>query len=202
MGIAATVGPIGLLCIQRTINEGRIAGLASGLGAATADALYGVVAAFGLTVISAFLVDQRTALALAGGILLLYFGVRTFLSQPAQVAANVADYTSGSIASAYVSTLLLTLTNPMTILLFVAIFAGAGVAQTGSGGAGSDWAGAMLLVAGVFLGSAAWWLSLTTLVSLLRKRVTPAIMLWINRVAGLVIFIFGIVALFVATTGT
>jgi threonine/homoserine/homoserine lactone efflux protein len=193
VGIAAPVGPIGLLCIQRTLSEGRIVGLASGMGAATADALYGVVAAFGLTVISAFLVDQRTALALVGGAMLLYFGVRTFLSKPAQEAARPEGYEGGSIASAWASTLFLTLTNPMTILMFLAIFAGAGVAQ-----AENDWTGALLMVIGVFLGSAAWWITLTLLVSLLRKRITPAILLWINRVAGIVIFVFGIVALYVA----
>lgn len=197
VGIAAPVGPIGLLCIQRTLNDGRVAGLASGLGAATADALYGVVAAFGLTVISAFLVDQRTALALVGGAMMLYLGIRTFLAKPAAEAAQPSGYVRGSLASAYASTLLLTLTNPMTILMFLAIFAGAEVAQTGG-----DWIGPLLMVVGVFLGSAVWWITLSTLVALLRKRITPAILLWMNRAAGILLFAFGVVALVVATTGT
>lgn len=194
VGIAAPVGPIGLFCIQRTLSEGRIAGLASGLGAATADAAYGMVAAFGLTAVSAFLVDHRAVLAVAGGAMLLYLGARTFLAKPAAVAARPQGYVAGSVLSAYSSTLLLTLTNPMTILMFVAIFAGAGVAQ-----AGGDWVAALWMVVGVFLGSAAWWVGLTTLVTGVRKRITPTVLLWINRAAGILLFGFGVAALVVAT---
>lgn len=196
VGIAAPVGPIGLLCIQRTLSEGRLVGLASGLGAATADATYGMVAAFGLVAVSALLVDQRTLLALVGGAMLLYLGVRTILVKPAVETASPAAYATGNVASAFASTLVLTLTNPMTILMFAAIFAGAGIAQRAG-----DWFGALLMVLGVFLGSAAWWVLLTTLVAWLRRRITPAAMLWINRTAGLMLVVFGIVALVLATNG-
>ena len=124
--IAAPVGPIGLLCIQRTIANGRTSGLVTGLGAATADGLYGVVAAFGLTAISSFPVGQQFWFRLVGGIFLLYLGTKAFLSKPAGKAATSSQ---GSLFSAYGSTVFLTITNPMTILSFAAVFAGLGLAR-------------------------------------------------------------------------
>ena len=185
--IAAPVGPIGVLCIRRTLADGRRHGLVSGLGAATADALYGCVAGFGLTFVSSFLVDQQVWLRIAGGVFLCYLGVRTWLAQPAEAAVQ----TGGSgLPAAYASTLLLTLTNPVTILAFAAIFAGLGIAATGG-----DYASAGLLVLGVFTGSAMWWLILSGAVSLLRGRLTPARLRRLNRLSGLVITGFGLAAL-------
>jgi threonine/homoserine/homoserine lactone efflux protein len=187
LAIAAPVGPIGLLCIQRTLNGGQWLGLISGLGAATADAIYGCVAGFGLTLIAAFLVNQRFWLSGLGGLFLLYLGVRTFLAQPADKAA--ALHQTG-LLSAYGSTLFLTLTNPMTILSFVAIFAGLGLVSNG----GDYWAAA-LLVLGVFCGSAAWWLLLSGGVSLLRGKINQGALQWINRIAGVVIVGSGLLTL-------
>jgi threonine/homoserine/homoserine lactone efflux protein len=184
--IAAPVGPIGVLCIRRTLAEGRAVGLASGLGAAAADAAYGLVAAFGLTAISSVLVGQRFWLGLLGGLFLLYLGARTLLARPAEQPAHAAS--GRGLVGAFLSTLALTLTNPMTILSFVAIFAGLGVA------AGADY-GAALLVGGVFLGSAAWWLTLSLLVGALRSRFDARAMLWVNRLSGVIILGFGLVAL-------
>lgn len=181
--IAAPVGPIGLLVIQRTLNDGRLVGLLSGLGAATADAIYGAVAAFGLSLLTAFLVEQQLWLGLAGGLFLCYLGVRTITTPPATQAAEVE---SRGLFAAWSTTLALTLTNPMTILAFVAIFAGAGL-TTASG----DTLAALLLVTGVFLGSAAWWLLLSGGVALLRGFVTPRTLRWINWFAGGVIVAFG-----------
>jgi threonine/homoserine/homoserine lactone efflux protein len=126
--IAAPVGPIGLLCIQRTIANGRRSGLVTGLGAATADGLYGAVAAFGLTTISGFLVGQQIWLRLIGGLFLLYLGSRTFLSKSAERAASSIHK---NLFRDYASTVFLTITNPMTILSFAAVFAGLGLASTG-----------------------------------------------------------------------
>jgi threonine/homoserine/homoserine lactone efflux protein len=187
--IAAPVGPIGVLCIRRTLAEGRIYGLVSGLGAATADATYGSVAGFGLTFISTFLVDQGIWLRLIGGLFLLYLGVRTFTSHPA-VTSSSEGKRDKSLLAAYASTLGLTLTNPATILSFAIVFAGLGLA-TGS----SDYADATLLVVGVFLGSASWWLLLSGGVSLLRSRFTYTGLWWVNRVSGIIITGFGIIAL-------
>lgn len=185
--IAAPVGPIGLLVIQRTLNDGRLVGLFSGLGAATADAIYGALAAFGLSLLTVFLVEQQMWLGLAGGLFLCYLGVRTVTAPPAERAAAVA---SRGLLGAWSTTLALTLTNPMTILAFVAIFAGAGLA-TASG----DTLAALLLVTGVFLGSAAWWLLLSGGVSLLRRFVNAQTLRWINWIAGGVIVAFGVLAI-------
>lgn len=185
--IAAVVGPIGLLCISRSLQRGFFYGFVTGLGAATADGIYGSIAAFGLTLISAFLVSQQAWIRLLGGFFLLYLGARTILSRPAQQAAQTK---SGGFFTTYASTLLLTLTNPLTILSFAAIFAGLGVGLVSNSGGT-----ALLVVLGVFCGSAIWWLLLSGGVSLLRTRMVPRWQTWINRGAGTAIAIFGIVAL-------
>ena len=184
--IAAPVGPIGVLCIRRTLTNGRVVGLLSGLGAATADASYGAVAAFGLTAVSGFLIGQRGWIQGIGAAFLLYLGIRTLLSQPKDAAATA---TTRSLAGAYTSVVLLTLTNPATILSFVAIFAGLGLANTASA-TGS----AALMVLGVFFGSALWWLLLSTGVSLVRERFTPRAMRWVNIFSGCVLIGFAVVA--------
>ena len=188
--IAAPVGPIGVLCIRRTLTEGRASGFLSGLGAATADALYGCVAGFGLTVISGFLIDQRFWIQLIGGIFLLALGIKTLRSVPAERAAAA----SGSgLAASYASTLLLTLTNPMTILSFAGIFAALGVADTGG-----DLSAAARLVLGVFSGSAAWWLILSGGVGLLREKLSAGLLHWTNRLSGVILLVFGAIAVWQA----
>jgi threonine/homoserine/homoserine lactone efflux protein len=181
--IAAPVGPIGVLCIRRTLADGRATGLAVGLGAVTADAVYGAIAGFGLTAVSSLLVRQQGALRLVGG---LYLGVRTFLARPADDAARAGG--SGRLG-AFTATFGLTLANPATILSFVAVFAGLGIAGAGS------WREATVLVAGVFLGSALWWLMLSGTVGALRSRLDLRALRWVNRVSGLVLLAFGIAAL-------
>ena len=186
--IAAPVGPIGVLCIRRTLSDGRSIGLLSGLGAATADMFYGSVAAFGLTAIQNALVTRQFWLHVVGGLFLIYLGIRTFMTKPSDSAALAPERSSWW--AAYLSTLGLTLTNPATILSFTVIFAGLRLAES----AGS-YTSAAALVAGVFLGSATWWLTLTAVVSLFRERFTARWMLWVNRIAGTVIFAFGAAAL-------
>ena len=185
--IAAPVGPIGVLCIRRTLAEGRASGFATGMGAAAADGLYGVIAAFGLTWITAALVAHQQWIRVIGGLFLLYIGVRTFLARPAQEAASVRGT---GLGGAFGSTFLLTLTNPMTILSFVAVFAGLGL---GAGVHGP--AAAAQMVLGVVLGSAAWWLLLSGAVGALRGRFSPGALRWVNRVSGTVISTFGVLAL-------
>ncbi len=187
--IAAPVGPIGVLCIRRTLAGGRASGLVSGLGAASADAMYGMVAAFGLTFISSFLIDQKIALRLIGGAFLLYLGVRTLRAEPAEQTQAIVKEDSTLIA-AYASTFILTVTNPMTIISFAAIFAGLGIAS-----ANGNYLTAATLVVGVFLGSALWWLILSGGVAVLRSRVNAFTLRWVNRVSGVVISAFGIIAL-------
>ncbi len=186
--IAAPVGPIGVLCIRRTLAQGRSVGLATGLGAATADALYGSVAAFGLTLVSDFLIAQRFWFQLIGGVFLLYLGVRTLLTQPADEPANASG--KGSVG-AYSSTFFLTVTNPMTILAFVAVFAGFQVVIPPG-----DYLAPLALVVGVLSGSAAWWLLLSGGVSLLRAKFDRRAMRWVNRISGIIIVAFALAALF------
>jgi threonine/homoserine/homoserine lactone efflux protein len=188
ISIAAPVGPIGVLCIRRTLAEGRLSGLVSGLGAASADAIYGIIAGFGLTFISGFLVAQQTWLRLLGGLFLCYLGIRTFLSPPPEDPEKVQNQ---GLLGNYLSIFFLTLTNPMTILSFAAIFAGLGLAERAEG-----YISAGLMVLGVFSGSATWWLVLSLGVGFFRERVTPQWMSRINRFSGLIIIIFGILAIF------
>lgn len=185
--IAAPVGPIGVLCIRRTLADGRAAGLVSGLGAATADAIYGCIAGFGLTFISHFLVSQQIWLRLVGGLFLCYLGIKTLLSKPAEQAAHAK---ATGLLGAYASTFFLTVTNPMTILSFVAIFAGLGLASTSG-----NYRSASILVLGVFLGSALWWLLLSGGIGLFREKFTTTGLQWVNRISGLIITGFGLLAL-------
>jgi threonine/homoserine/homoserine lactone efflux protein len=183
--IAAPVGPIGVLCIQRTIKHGRLSGLFTGLGAATADMLYGCVAAFGLTVVSEFLVGQQLWLKGIGGAFLLYLGAKTFFSKPSQ---KVAAQAHKGLVPDYLSALVLTLTNPMTIFSFIAIFAGLGVGSLG-GGTAPLW-----VVAGVFIGSALWWLILSYAAGLFRKKFDVSALAILNKISGLIIVLFGVFA--------
>ena len=193
--IAAPVGPIGVLCIRRTLASGRLAGLLSGLGAATADAFYGLLSAGSLTVISGFLIGHQAWLRLVGGVFLGYLGVKTFLTRPAAVLENGSEPKAISRLKDYSSTLLLTLTNPMTILSFAAIFGGLGLGSPSGGSAPAGFMPAASLVGGVFLGSAAWWTLLSSGLSLLRQKVSGGLLVWVNRISGLVIAGFGAAAL-------
>lgn len=187
--IAAPVGPIGLLCINRSLTGGFAAGFVSGLGAASADGIYGILAASGLAALCSLLVSGQQVIGLLGGAFLCCLGVKVF--RTAAFSGESARATEGSLAGNYLSTLALTLTNPMTILSFTAIFAGLGLGSTAGGTAG-----ALCLVLGVFSGSATWWLFLAGATSLFRKRLSPAVMTWVNRTAGVILTAFGLTTVF------
>ena len=183
--IAAPVGPIGLLCIQRTLARGRWSGVLSGMGAASADALYGCIAGFGLAALAGLLLAWQTELQIGGGLFLLYLGGKTWRTPPAMAQAQVQPTRAGLLGD-YLSTLALTLTNPVTILAFLGIFAGLGLAAEQRDFAAAGW-----LVSGVFLGSLLWWLLLAGTVGLVRGRLTPTRLGWINRASGAFIAGFG-----------
>ncbi len=187
LAIAAPVGPIGVLCIRRTLVDGQLAGVVSGLGAATADLIFGSVAVLGLAALADLMVGVSFWSRLLGGSFLCYLGLRTLRERPAAQPANTS---ARGLLGAYSSTLLLTLTNPASIILFVGMFAGLGAASDAKG-----YGEGFLLVAGVFVGSAGWWISLSGAVGLLRGRVTPAALRWVNLMAGVIILGFGVVAL-------
>lgn len=183
--IAVPVGPIGILCIHRTLAKGKSHGLVSGLGAATADTLYGSIAALGLTIVSSFLIDHQLWLRLIGAIFLSCLGLKILLSKPAQDTENPNKI---NFAADYTSTFFLTLMNPMTILAFVAIYAGLGITCT-------NYASSALLIIGVFLGSCLWWFLLTSIASIFNKKFTDDKMIWLNRASGTIIILFGIILL-------
>ena len=183
--IAAPVGAIGLLCIQNTLSGGVGLGLASGLGAATADMMYGLLVVFGMRTLATFLLAYRAILTLFGGLFLCYLGIKKFFAKPALHAAHISK---GTIARTYGVTFLLTLTNPATIIDFIALFTGLSIDFFG-------YSQALYFIAGVFLGSAAWWLLLCFSVSLFRKKVSLHVLQWINYCAGIMIFSFGVWAL-------
>jgi threonine/homoserine/homoserine lactone efflux protein len=184
ISIAAPVGPIGILCIRRTLAEGKLQGFLSGMGAASADMVYGAIAAFGLTLVTDLLMENQFWLRIIGGCFLLYLGGKTFFEIP---AAHAAQTNQNGFFGAYISTFFLTMTNPMTILSFVAIFA----ATMPKGATNSP----IMLVAGVFAGSATWWLALSLGIGEIRNRLHQNFMMWINRGSGLIIVIFGVIAL-------
>lgn len=173
--LAATVGPMWVLCFRRTVAHGALAGLVSGMGIAVADGFYGAVAAFGLTAVSGVLLRHSFWIGLVGSAFLVYLGVKTLLARPA--LENSSEEKTGH-ANAFLSTLGLTLANPPTILAFAAIFAGLGLVSD------ADYGTATLIVAGVFLGSAAWWAILAAGAGWLRGRVRPALARAINVVSG------------------
>jgi threonine/homoserine/homoserine lactone efflux protein len=185
--VATPVGPIGLLCIQRTLSEGKMHGLVSGLGAATADAIYGLIAALGLTFISKILVEEQFWLRLVGGLFLCYLGGRTFLSKP---AGQTSSANAPSHISNYGSTFLLAFTNPITILVFIAVFAGLSVVSSGT-----HYFSVGLAVTGVFIGSALWWFMLCGAAGILHGRISYGILTGLNRISGIIVTVFGLVIL-------
>jgi len=180
--LAATVGPMWVLCFRRTIEQGALAGFVSGMGIAVADGFYGAVAAFGLTAISGVLLKYSFWIGLVGGVFLLYLGVKTLLARPEMSAASASPT---GLLPGFLSTLGLTLANPPTILAFAAIFAGLGLVT-------SDYATAALVVLGVFAGSASWWLILAAGAGAMRGRIGPKLFRAINVVSGLSILAFAV----------
>lgn len=185
--INAPVGPIGILCIRRSFAEGRVLGFVSGLGVATVDAIYGVVAAFGLTFISNFLTYQQVWIRLLGGLLLLGLGMKILRAKSVR---EVTLPKAGGLLSAYVSTFFITLTNPVTFLSIAAIFAGLGV----PGMYGND-TPIIALVLGLFLGSTLWWFLVSHSIHLFRQKLTHPGLKWVNGISGVLIVGFGLVIL-------
>jgi len=185
--LALPIGPIGILCIRKTAAEGHLSGMIVGFGAATADALYGFIAAFGLTVISDALVTRQMWFRLIGGAFLCYLGIKTLMAKPAE--SSQGSNGKGLLGS-YVSTFLLTLTNPLSIIAFIGVFAGFGLrnADLSLGSAAS-------LIAGVFLGSSLWFFLLSYGITLFRHKFNAAGLGWMNRISGGLIIIFGLIAI-------
>ncbi len=184
--LAVPIGPIGIMCIRKTLTEGRLRGLIIGLGAATADLIYGSIAAFGLTFISNMLFNQRIWIRLTGGLLFLLIGIKIFRTFPATKKLHT---TSKGLIKTYLSTVFLTLTNPLTIFAFITVFAALGLGNT------AGYLSTAFLVAGVFTGSCLWFLSLNTGAIFFKKKLNLSGLQWVNRIAGILIFISGVIAI-------
>lgn len=186
--VAAPVGPIGVLCINRTLNKGYLSGLLTRLGTATADLVYGLVAGLGILVVSVFLTGQKQWLQIVGLVFLVYLGVKTLLNKSGN--AEVKKPENGGLLMDYLSTFFLTITNPLTIVFFLAVFSGLGLSNSGN-----EKAMALPLVVGVFAGSGAWWLFLSALTFGLKRKVNDRVQQWINIASGVIILVFASVLL-------
>jgi threonine/homoserine/homoserine lactone efflux protein len=191
--LAAPVGPVGVLCIRRTLAHGNKRGLIVGLSAASADMLYGIVAAFGFTLVSDFIFSQQQWIRLVGGVILLALGYHTIHSHPSTDMAT--NGTNGHVRT-FFSTFLLTLTNPMTLFAFAAIFASVGLEEI----IGNQWS-ALFLVTGIFLGSMGWFALLTTLVHYFKERINTDGISLVNKIAGSILILFGVLALWSSLIG-
>jgi threonine/homoserine/homoserine lactone efflux protein len=192
--IAASPGPIFFLCVRRTLVRGRLYGLVSGFGVATADGFYGAIAAFGVAALTASFLSGRRPLALAGGLVLVALGVRILLDKQSPTEDATPPSTRG-LVGAYASTVGLTISNPATILSFAALAATLGL------GAGAGFTKPALVVVGLLLGSASWWCLLVAGTSLLRKRLTPNLVGLISVFSGLVIIVLGTAAVISSVLG-
>ena len=192
--IAASPGPIFFLCVRRTLTQGRLTGLLSGFGVATADGFYAAIATFGVAALTTAFVAGRRPLAVLGGAVLVLLGAR-ILMERRQAAQSAAAPTGRGLVWAYLSTLGLTITNPATIVSFAALAATLGL------GTGGSLVRPALVVVGVLLGSAVWWCVLVIAASVLRTRLTPAVVGWISTVSGLAIAGLGILAVLSAFSG-
>lgn len=192
VGFLASIplGPVGVLCIQRTINKGRTSGIFSGMGAATVDAFFALVAAFGLTFIITFIEEQHFYIQLIGGAVLILLGAKIFRTNPIKQIRKHRRQKNKLIED-YFSVLLLTLSNPLAVFLFVAAFAGIGIVSS-EDSVFQSW----LIVIGVFGGAMVWWFLLTFFVNLFRKKFRLKQLWWINKIAGLIIIVFGIASMF------
>ena len=192
VGFLASIplGPVGVLCIQRTINKGRTSGVFSGMGAATVDSFYALVAAFGLTFIINFIVEQQFYIQLIGGGVLIFLGAKIFNTNPIRQIRKHRRKKNKLIED-YFSVFLLTLSNPLALFLFVAAFAGIGMVGSDNRSLKSSF-----IILGVFLGAMIWWFALTFFINLFRRKFRLKQLWWINKIAGLVIIIFGAAAMF------
>ena len=198
VGLLASIplGPIGVMCIQRTLSRNHRSGFVSGLGAACADTIFATLALFSLTLVLTFIENNIMLIKALGGICVIIVGVKIFLSNPVvQIRKNRAGKTN--LWQDFISMFLITLTNPAFILIFVALFAAFGISREGLGNEGGA-----LMIAGVLSGASLWWFSLTFVVGLLRRRFRPRHLLWINRISGAVIVLLGAAAILLMFVNT
>jgi threonine/homoserine/homoserine lactone efflux protein len=186
--LAAPIGPVNLICIRYTLSEGRFSGLIVGLGAALADVVYGSAAAAGLRVLTNFILQYDVAFRWVGGLFIIFLGFATFRAAPQNESDNKNP--KRSLYSLFAGVFFLTLTNPVTIFTFIAIFSSFGIAVHVT-----DLFTTVLVSLGVFIGSTLWWITLTSIVCLFRNKVTPHIIVRMNKIAGIIIILLGVASI-------
>lgn len=186
IAVSAPLGPIGVLCIQRTMNKGFMSGFISGAGAAAADIVYAIIAGFSITLIKDFLLDNQMPIRIIGGLFLIFIGVKIFMSNPAKQIRKLRAKGNRYFTD-FATSFLVTVSNPITIIAFGALFAGFNTVEQGTGTVDI-----IALIISVFIGALVWWLCLITIVSIFRKKIRLRNLLWINRITGALIVAFAI----------
>jgi len=190
VGLMVTIplGPIGVLCIQRTLNKGRVSGFVSGLGASAADAIFAVIAGFGISYIISFVKAQQVYFQIFGGLIVMFLGIHIFYTNPVR-QLRLQRMNKNRLHHDFLSVFFLTITNPLAILLFLAMFAGINVSDHEINAFGLS-----SLVGGVLAGSAGWWFLVSFIISIFRERIRLRNIWWMNKVAGAIVFVLGILA--------
>jgi len=192
VGLLASIplGPIGIICIQRTINKGKLSGFLSGMGAASADTVFAAIAGFSLSFIISFIQEQQVLFQAVGGLIVFGLGIKIFYTNPVKQLRR-HKRKQNNLLEDYLSVLLVTITNPLAVFLFIALFASLGVVVEGENILLS-----LVATSGVFIGAILWWYILTTLVNIFRDKFRLKQLWWINKLSGAVIFTLGAVAIF------
>jgi threonine/homoserine/homoserine lactone efflux protein len=191
IGLLASVplGPIGVICIQRTINKGQLSGFLSGMGAASADTIFAAIAGFSLTIIISYIEERHIIFQAVGGVIVLFLGIKIFYTNPIRQLRRHKRKKDNLIED-YFSILAVTITNPLAIFLFIALFASLGVVTGNSNPLLS-----LVTTGGVFIGASVWWYILTSLVNAYRKKFRLRQLWWINKISGAAIFTLGAIAI-------
>ncbi|MDR3646746.1 MAG: LysE family transporter [Candidatus Babeliales bacterium] len=185
LAVAAPIGPVGVLCIKKTLSSGLGVGLSSGFGASIAKVCYGIVVGFGLTSVSNFLINYNTYISIIGAAFLTYLGIKIFMTKPDM---NCNEAQKENKVTAFITMFMLTIMNPMTVLSFLAVFSGLGIANTAA-----SYSNGCTLIAGIFSGSMSWWIFLCTIVNLFRQKINSNVLSWINKISGVVIVSFAVI---------
>jgi len=191
IGLLATIplGPIGVICVQRTINKGKLSGFVSGLGAASADTIFATIAGFSLTFIISFIEQKQVAFQIIGGIVVVLLGTKIFYTNPIRQLRR-HKRKKNSLTEDFLSVLLFTITNPLAVFLFLALFAAFGVVSDQT-----KWFLSFVTIGGVFVGASGWWYIFTSLVDIFRNKFRLKQLWWINKISGFVIFLLGLITL-------
>ena len=187
--VSIPLGPMGVLCVQRTLNKGKSSGFSSGMGIATADSIFALIAGLGISFIIHFLSEQQLIIKMIGGLVIALIGLKIFIANPVkQLKKHRRE--GKNLFEDFISILFMALSNPLTVFLYIAIFAGLNLNDVAAG-----YSSALLVVAGVFVGASISWFAISTVVNYFRAKIRLRRLMWINRIAGITIILFGVFAI-------